>query len=136
MQHTIHWFEIPVTDLPRATVFYATVLGLDATGAFRSERAGSTQMALFPCDRAAGGVGGALVAGGPRRPAAAGVVVYLNAGQDIRGAVERAVAAGGQVAQPVTDIGDPGLVALIRDTEGNLVGLHQPPAASSSTSGA
>jgi predicted enzyme related to lactoylglutathione lyase len=58
-------------------------------------------------------------------------VIYLNAGQDIRGAVERAVAAGGRVTQPVTDIGDPGFIALIEDTEGNIVGLHQPPAGTS-----
>jgi len=27
---------------------------------------------------------------------------------------------------PKTDIGDPGFIALVRDTEGNVVGLHAP----------
>ena len=58
-------------------------------------------------------------------PAAAGVVVYLSAGTDIRGAVSRVVKAGGRVMMPVTDIGDPGFIALIQDTEGNVVGLHE-----------
>ena len=31
--------------------------------------------------------------------------------------------------RPITDIGDPGQIALIQDSEGNIVGLHQPPAA-------
>jgi len=28
------------------------------------------------------------------------------------------------VVQPKTDIGPPGFIALVRDTEGNIVGLH------------
>jgi predicted enzyme related to lactoylglutathione lyase len=28
------------------------------------------------------------------------------------------------VVQPKTDIGPPGFIALVRDTEGNVVGLH------------
>lgn len=123
MQHAIHWFEIPVTDLPRATAFYSRVLGISA---FRSEQAGQTTMALFPFDRSANGVGGALLCGGTSRPTPSGVVIYLNAGADIRGAVDRVVEAGGRVTRPVTDIGDPGFIALIEDTEGNVVGLHAP----------
>jgi predicted enzyme related to lactoylglutathione lyase len=30
---------------------------------------------------------------------------------------------------PKTDIGAPGFIALVRDTEGNVVGLHSPRAA-------
>lgn len=121
--HAIHWFEIPTTDLARAKAFYSTVLGIKE---FRHEQGGPTTMALFPYDNAAGGVGGALVHGGPLKPSTTGVVIYLNAGNDIKGAVDRAVQAGGSVKQPVTDIGDPGHIALIEDLEGNVVGLHQP----------
>ena len=32
--------------------------------------------------------------------------------------------AGGKVVMPKTDIGPPGFIALVRDTEGNVVGLH------------
>lgn len=123
--HAIHWFEIPVTDLARAEAFYAATLGITH---FRREAAGPTELAIFPYDHAAHGVGGALIHGGPLKPSSNGVVIYLNAGQDLRGAVDRAVKAGGSVRQPITDIGDPGQIALIQDSEGNIVGLHQPPA--------
>lgn len=124
--HAIHWFEIPTADLARATAFYSEVLG---TSGFTPWAEGAVAMTLFPYDHAANGVGGALVQRGDMRPAAGGVVIYLDAGQDLAGAVERAVRAGGQVTQPVTDIGDPGYIALVRDRDGNVVGLHQPRAA-------
>lgn len=123
--HAIHWFEIPVTDLARATAFYGRMLGI---AKFRHEMSGDNPMAVFPYDPAAHGVGGALVQSPRMQPASTGALVYLNAGQDLAGAVDRAVAAGGRVAMPVTHIGDPGHIALVVDTEGNVVGLHQPTA--------
>lgn len=123
--HAIHWFEIPTTDLSRAKGFYSAMLGF-AGDQFRAFEGGPVSMAIFPYDNAGHGVGGALIHGGPQKPSTTGVVIYLNAGQDLKGAVERAVKAGGRVVQPVTDIGDPGHVALIADLEGNVVGLHQP----------
>lgn len=121
--HAIHWFEIPVTDLARATAFYGQMLKI---GQFRHETGGAGPMALFPYDPGAHGVGGALVQSPQMQPASAGVLVYLNAGQDLAGALARAAAAGGRVTMPVTDIGDPGHIALVADTEGNVIGLHQP----------
>ena len=123
--HAIHWFEIPVTDLARATAFYGRMLGLTQ---FRHEMGGGNPMAVFPYDQAVHGVGGALVCNPHLQPSASGAIVYLNAGQDLAGAVERAQAAGGRVVMPVTDIGDPGHIALVADSEGNVMGLHQPPA--------
>ncbi len=125
--HAIHWFEIPTADLTRAKSFYSSMLGMPVS-AFRDEQGGPLQMAIFPYDNAAHGVGGALIHGGPQKPAATGVIIYLNAGQDLKGALDRGVQAGGRVVQPITDIGDPGQIALIQDLEGNIVGLHQPPA--------
>jgi len=121
MQNAINWFEIPVADLPRATAFYAEVLRIE----LRTERFQDTPMAIFPYAAAEHAVGGALVHDGRRRPSSTGAMVYLNAGTDIRGAVGRAARAGGVVTMPVTDIGAPGFIALIQDTEGNLVGLHE-----------
>jgi len=37
---------------------------------------------------------------------------------------DRAVAAGGKVVQPTTDLGPHGTIALIRDLDGNVVGIH------------
>jgi len=50
--------------------------------------------------------------------------VYLNASGKLDACLERVVPAGGAVVMPKTDIGDPGFIAVVRDTEGNLVGLH------------
>lgn len=121
--HAIHWFEIPATDLTRATAFYGQMLG---NTQFRLWTGGEYPMAMFPYDQASHGVGGALVQSPKMQPSSSGAIVYLNAGQDLAGAVERAAAAGGRVVMPVTDIGDPGHIALVADTEGNVVGLHQP----------
>jgi predicted enzyme related to lactoylglutathione lyase len=121
MQNAINWFEIPVDDLPRATAFYAEVLRIE----LRTERVQETLMAIFPYAAAEHAVGGALVHNPRMRPSTTGAMLYLNAGTDIRGAVGRAVEAGGLVTMPVTDIGAPGFIALIQDTEGNVVGLHE-----------
>ena len=121
MQHTINWFEIPTTDLDRASRFYEAVLGatvkrehFDGTGA---------QMAVFQGDEAS--VRGALIVDERRKPAADGALVYLHA-RDLDASLARIEKAGGNVVMPKTDIGPPGFIALVRDTEGNVVGLHTP----------
>jgi len=121
MQHTINWFEIPTTDLDRASRFYEAVLGatvkrehFDGTG---------TQMAVFQGDEAS--VRGALIVDERRKPAADGALVYLHA-RDLDASLARIEKAGGNVVMPKTDIGPPGFIALVRDTEGNVVGLHTP----------
>ena len=53
-----------------------------------------------------------------------GVIVYLDADGTLDAGLARVERAGGQVILPKTDIGPPGFIALVRDTEGNLVGLH------------
>jgi len=71
MTHTINWFEIPTTDLERASRFYQDVLGATLKHAHDAATSGS-------------------------------------------------------VVLPKTDIGESGFIALVRDTEGNVVGLHAP----------
>jgi predicted enzyme related to lactoylglutathione lyase len=118
MSNAIDWFEIFVTDLDRATHFYEKTLGIE----LRREDFGGKPMAIFTTADA--GVGGALVRDGERRPAAAGALIYLNATGKLDACLERVAAAGGAVVMAKTDIGDPGFIATVRDSEGNLVGLH------------
>jgi len=59
------------------------------------------------------------------RPSPDGTVVYLDAGAALDDCLRLVEAAGGRVVLPRTDIGDPGFIALVVDTEGNRVGLHQ-----------
>jgi predicted enzyme related to lactoylglutathione lyase len=121
MTNTINWFEIPTTDLDRAIGFYGTVLAtplkrelFDGTG---------TEMAVFEGEQDA--VRGALITDERRKPTADGAIVYLHA-RDMDASLGRVAKAGGSVVMPKTDIGAPGFIALMRDTEGNVVGLHTP----------
>jgi uncharacterized protein len=111
------WFEIPARDLDRAVRFYETL----ADTRLQRESMGPLQMAVFPHSEPA--PSGALVSGEGFAPAASGTVVYLHL-DDIRPAMQRAIAAGGAISTPRTELpGGTGFFARIRDTEGNVVGL-------------
>ncbi|MBP9148150.1 MAG: VOC family protein [Rhodoferax sp.] len=122
MNNAISWFEIPTTQLDRAQAFYEAVLQRP----MRREAMGPSQGAVFAYDMAAGGVGGALLMG-PTAPtlATGGTLVYLDASPSLDAALERTLAAGGQVALPCQAL-PPGMgfFAHITDLDGNRVGLH------------
>jgi len=117
--HAIHWFEIFVGDFDRAVRFYETLLGIELRRASEDGR----PMAIF-ASAVTDGVGGALVRQAGREPAATGALVYLDANGKLDASLARVERAGGAVIQPKTDIGAPGFIALVRDTEGNVIGLH------------
>lgn len=115
---SITWFEIPTTDLDRATTFYEAVLGTK----LRREVFGYP-LAMFPASRE--GVTGALVFAPERKPGPAGTMVYLNCEGELEAAAGRVKAAGGEVLVAVTAVpGGFGRYAMIRDSEGNHVNLH------------
>ena len=121
MAHALNWFELPVQDLDRATRFYETVLG----ETLKRDVFGGMPMSIFtrkdPQD-----VGGALIQSPHRQPSENGGLRYLNVSGRLDACRGRVDAAGGAVVMPKTDIGDPGFIALVRDTEGNTLGLHSP----------
>jgi predicted enzyme related to lactoylglutathione lyase len=117
-QHAIHWFEIFVSDFDRAVRFYETMLGIELTRANEDGR----PMAIFKSAKEA--VGGALVRQNGREPTETGALVYLDANGKLEASLARVERAGGKIVMSKTDIGDPGFIALVRDSEGNLVGLH------------
>ena len=122
MPNAISWFEIPTTQLQAAQAFYEAVLQRP----MRRETMGPSQGAVFAYSRETGGVGGALMMG-PTAPAVAsgGTLVYLDAGDSLDAAVQRAVDAGGAIALPRQAL-PPGMgfFAHIHDLDGNRVGLH------------
>jgi predicted enzyme related to lactoylglutathione lyase len=117
MTNAIDWFEIFVSDLDRAVAFYQTTLALD----LKREAYADRPTAVFPGTE---GVSGALVHDPARATGPGGSLLYLNATGKLDACLSRAVPAGGAVVMPKTDIGPPGFIAIVRDTEGNLVGLH------------
>lgn len=126
-KNAINWFELYVNDFARAQRFYETILktslqtmtmpGCDA------ESKESSQMGLFPCDHE-GGVGGAIVKMSCGTPGAGGTLVYLNVEGDLDGVISRIPAAGGSIIKPRMSIGEHGFIAIFKDTEDNVVGLH------------
>ena len=122
MKNAISWFEIPTTKLENAQAFYEAVLGKT----MRNEDMGPCKGAVFAYDKESDGVGGALMMG-PTAPALStgGVLVYLDASPALDAALERVIAAGGQVALPRQAL-PPGMgfFAHITDLDGNRVGLH------------
>ncbi len=117
-KNSLNWFEIPATDLDRAARFYEQTLGLK----LKREDFGPDKIAVFPA--AGGGVAGSLVAGPNRRPSAEGSLIFLGA-PDVAAALARATSAGGKSVSGIVDIGEMGSFAIVLDTEGNRVGLHQ-----------
>lgn len=118
MKDAINWFELPVSNLARAQKFYETVLEQK----LRPEHeVGGAPMAIF---EASPGVGGALVLDERRKPTSDGALVYLNCNGVLDACLARVMAAGGKVLKAKTDIGPPGMIAILVDTEGNQVGLH------------
>lgn len=123
MDNAISWFEVPATDLDRATKFYEQ--------AFQSKLTPldlpNIKMRMFPVDNPGKGIGGALVdSGGFHKPSATdGPLVYLNGNPDVQQVLNRVENAGGKILVPKTEISpDYGYMAVIIDTEGNRVGLH------------
>jgi hypothetical protein len=120
MANALTWFEIPTQDLDRAVHFYETVLGVH----LKREVFGGVPHALFPAGQS--DTGGALIQDGRRKPSAEGTLIYLDAAGKLDDCVERLRGTGGTLMLPKTDIGDPGFIAVFRDSEGNSVALHSP----------
>ena len=120
MKNVISWFDIPTEDFERAVSFYSTILGEPVKV---SEHMGA-KMGFFPMDPD-GMVGGDLVPPGCGNvPSKTGTRVYLNCDGKLDEVLSRVEPAGGKIVEPKVSIGEPGFIAFIEDTEGNIVGLH------------
>ena len=87
-------------------------------------------MRMFPLDDPMNGVGGALVdSGGFHKVSATdGPLIYLNGNPDVQTILDRVEAAGGKILVPKTKISEEyGDMAVMQDTEGNRIGLHNIP---------
>lgn len=119
MKNPIGWFEIYVQNMTRAKSFYQEVfcvslLPLESPG---------MEMLAFPMDQATYGSSGALVKMPGFDPGANSVLVYFHC-TDCAIEAQKAVKAGGILHRPKMSIGQYGYIALVIDTEGNMIGLH------------
>ncbi|MBN1359091.1 MAG: amidohydrolase family protein [Sedimentisphaerales bacterium] len=115
----VSWFEIPVTDMPRARAFYERVLNVR----LRPLNLGPLEMALFPLRPGTPGAGGALMKGEAFQPSQQGVQIYFFT-PDVDGPLERVQKLGGKVVLAKTRIGLFGFIASFEDSEGNRIGLR------------
>ena len=125
-KNAISWFEIPASDLDRATRFYEQIFGVSL---FPLDLQ-NIKMRMFPIEDPMNGIGGAVVyAEGFYKPSSTdGVLIYLNANPDVQNVLDRVEAAGGKVVVPKTEISpEYGFMGIIADTEGNRIGLHSIP---------
>lgn len=126
MKNAISWFEIPSVDLGRATTFYETIFGITLVP-FDTP---NIKMRLFPLDDMMTGVGGSIVHSGSfHQPSAThGPLIYLNGNPDVQVILDKVIAAGGKILVPKTMISPEfGFMAVILDTEGNRIALHNIP---------
>lgn len=118
--NSLNWFEIPVTDLPRAKKFYEAVFNITMD----EMEMGPMKSAFFPMEGGSGKANGSLTQSDMHKPSMMGCVIYLNADPDLSDALGRVEQAGGRVTMPKTSIGPNGFMAFFVDTEGNQMAMH------------
>jgi uncharacterized protein len=117
----VTWFQIPALDLDRAITFYTAIL--DAS--FHRIDTAADKHAFFKFEAMDPmRTGGEIVQSPRQQPSSDGVLVYLQAPGGVEAVLAKVTAAGGTVLSPKTSIGENGWIALIRDSEGNRIGLH------------
>ena len=115
----VGWFEIYVQDMPRAKAFYEAVLG----GALQNLESPGIEMWAFPMHDTETGASGALVKMEGCPSGGNSTVVYFSCA-NCAVAASRVADSGGQVFKEKFSIGPYGFIALVIDTEGNMIGLH------------
>ena len=114
------WIEIPVKDIERAMTFYQAVFNLQSTEVMTDDVRRTTTLV----DTSTGGPGISLNQTRDFEPSNKGVLVYIDAGEDLTQQLNRVESAGGKIVEPKTPMGEAGNYATILDTEGNILALY------------
>jgi predicted enzyme related to lactoylglutathione lyase len=125
-KNAISWFEIPTSDLDRATTFYETIFEISLVPLDVQ----NLRMRMFPVENQLTGIGGALVYNKDfyKSSSTDGPLIYLNGNPDVQNILDKIEAAGGKILVPKTQISpEYGHMALFIDTEGNRIALHSVP---------
>jgi predicted enzyme related to lactoylglutathione lyase len=121
----IGYFEVPADDVERARRFYGSLLGWriePGPAALGPEAAAALHHDIVTGEAKAGTLNqGALY----RRQASEPILVHVLVG-DLDAVLADVERLGGAIVSPKTEIPTAGVDAIIRDSEGNLLGLWQP----------
>lgn len=124
MKNAVNWFEIYTSDFKRAKKFYTEVFKCRLTDiTTNSDRHSQMEYAVFPYADNKEGASGALVRIDEAKPGSGGTLVYFDT-EEINEELSRVEANGGKIIRPKLQVGDFGFIALIEDTEGNMIGLR------------
>src|SRR5258708_26177536 len=119
MPNSIVHFEIPANDVQRAKKFYEKALGWKISDPWKMD-----YFLVETKQKGEEGINGGLM---QRKDPGQPFMNYL-AVDSINASVKKVEAAGGVIALPKTEIA-PGMgwIAAFKDTEGNIMGLHEHP---------
>ncbi|MDO8592650.1 MAG: VOC family protein [bacterium] len=120
MKNVITWFEIPTNNFDRAVKFYSEILGEEV----KVEDFMGQQLGFFAMDSMEGVGGNIMPPDQNFKPSTNGARVYFNCQGKLDQVLARVEKAGGKIIKPKINIGQPGWIALISDSEGNIAGLH------------
>jgi hypothetical protein len=115
----VGWFEIYVQDMARAKAFYEKVFD----GTLQKLEGPDDEMWAFPMQDNKWGAAGALVRMAGFPSGGNSTMVYFSC-DDCAVEAVRAAESGGKVVREKFSIGPYGFIALVTDTEGNMIGLH------------
>jgi len=115
----VGWFEIYVQDMARAKAFYEKVFD----GTLQKLEGPDDEMWAFPMQDNKWGAAGALVRMEGCPSGGNSTMVYFSC-DDCAVEAARAGESGGKVVREKFSIGPYGFIALVTDTEGNMIGLH------------
>ncbi len=118
-RNPVGWFELYVQDMDRARKFYEQTFQLTL------ERLESPdlEMWMFPGGPDRPGCMGALIRMPGKDGGGGGTIIYFSCA-DCAVEAGRAAQNGGQIFKEKMSIGQYGFIALVLDTEQNMIGLH------------
>ncbi|MBI3428295.1 MAG: VOC family protein [Acidobacteria bacterium] len=118
-RNPVGWFEIYVQDVERARAFYQNTFQVSL------ERLESPEVELwaFPMQENQPGCAGALVKMEGKDSGDGGTIIYFTC-DDCAVEAKRAMQNGGKIQKEKMSIGQYGFIALVFDTEENMIGLH------------
>jgi predicted enzyme related to lactoylglutathione lyase len=125
----VGWFEIYVQDMDRAKSFYESVFrvtleSLPPPPATDADSCDSgMEMWVFPMSEQDYGAPGALIRIEGVPTGAGGTIVYFSC-EDCADEAARSAEHGGGIIHAKKPIGEYGFIAIVNDTEGNMIGLH------------
>lgn len=115
----VGWFEIYVQDMRRARAFYEKTFGIT----LQKLEGAPIELWAFPMNGRSPGCSGALARMEEKDSGSGGTIIYFNTA-DCGVVAAQAQQNGGTLVNAKKPIGPHGFIAHVKDTEGNLIGLH------------